>query len=234
MHCNINEIIDTISDDESAKQWKETAMTRDTNWTLKRSSPYSAVITREQFLFYETRITARLLCEGLSQNDVIDQIVKENLFQYPTEKSLKKIAIACLRRLDALEDQTLVEAIADQPSDVSKQICLYAMMRQYRLVQDFMLSVIGEKYCRLDSSFGKMDLNLFFQRLQEQDAWVATWSESTITKLKQILQKLLVDNEYLDSTDSTRLNPVLISSVLENAIRTDGQEYMLPAFNCLS
>ena len=209
-------------------------MTRDMNWTLKESSVYNAAITREQFLFYEMRITARLLCEGLSQDDVIDRVVKNNLFQYPTEKSVKKMALACLRRLEALQDQTLVEAIADQPSDVSKQICLYAMMRQYRLVQDFMLSVIGEKYRRLDSSFGKMDLNVFFQRLQEQDAWVAAWSDSTITKLKQILQKLLVDNEYLDSTDATRLNPVLISSILENAIRADGQEYMLPAFNCLA
>ena len=209
-------------------------MSKTINRAEKESSRYNAAITREQFLFYEVRITAKLLCEGLSHSEVIDRIIKENLFQYPTEKSVKKMALACLRRLDALEDQALVEAIADQPSDVSKQICLYAMMRQYRLVQDFMLSVIGEKYRRLDSSFGKMDLNVFFQRLQEQDAWVATWSDSTITKLKQILQKLLVDNEYLDSTDATRLNPILISSILENAIRVDGQEFMLPAFNCLA
>lgn len=200
---------------------------------LRDASPYNAAITREQFLFYEVRTTAKLVCEGLNNDGVVDRIVKENLFQYPTEKSVKKMALACLRRLDALEDQTLVEAIANQPSDVSRQVCLYAMMRQYRLVQDFMLTVIGEKYRRLDNSFGKIDLNVFFQRLQEQDDWVATWSENTITKLKQVLQKLLVDNEYLDSTDATRLNPVLISPLLENAIRADGQEYLLPTFNCL-
>lgn len=201
---------------------------------LRDASPYNAAITREQFLFYEVRTTAKLVCEGLNNDEVVDRIVKENLFQYPTEKSVRKMALACLRRLDALEDNSLVEAIADQPSDVSRQICLYAMMRQYRLVQDFMLTVIGEKYRKLDSSFGKIDLNVFFQRLQEQDDWVATWSESTITKLKQVLQKLLVDNEYLDSANATRLNPVLISPLLENAIRADGQEYLLPTFNCLS
>ena len=209
-------------------------MLQKSNMALKENSPYSATITREQFLFYEVRTTAKLVCEGLNNDEVVDRIVKENLFQYPTEKSVKKMALACLRRLEALEDRTLVEAIADQPSDVSRQICLYAMMRQYRLVQDFMLTVIGEKYRKLDSSFGKIDLNVFFQRLQEQDDWVATWSESTITKLKQVLQKLLVDNEYLDSADATRLNPVLISPLLENAIRADGQEYLLPTFNCLS
>ena len=194
---------------------------------LRDASPYNAAITREQFLFYEVRTTAKLVCEGLNNDEVVDRIVNENLFQYPTEKSVKKMALACLRRLEALEDQTLVAAIADQPSDVSRQICLYAMIRQYRLVQDFMLTVIGEKYRLLDASFSKMDLNVFFQRLQEQDDWVA------ITKLKQVLQKLLVDNEYLDSTEAARLNPVLISSLLENAIRADGQEYLLPAFNCL-
>ena len=200
---------------------------------LRAASPYNAAITREQFLFYEVRTMAKLVCDGLSNDEAVNCIVKENLFQYPTEKSVKKMALACLRRLEALEDQTLVEAIADQPSDVSRQVCLYAMMRQYRLVHDFMLTVIGEKYRRLDSSFGKIDLNIFFQRLQEQDDWVASWSESTITKLKQVLQKLLVDNEYLDSTEATKLKPVSISPLLENAIRADGQEYMLPAFNCL-
>ena len=203
------------------------------NAALREVSPYNAAITREQFLFYEMRSTAKLVREGLSNDELIAKIIKENLFQYPTEKSVRKMALACLRRLDAMDDPALVDAIANQPSDVSKQICLYAMMRQYRLVQDFMLTVIGEKYRKLDSSFGKAEMNVFFQRLQEQDDWVATWSESTISKLKQVLQKLLVDNDYLDSTDATRLNPVLISPLLENAIRADGQEFMLPAFNCL-
>lgn len=206
----------------------------DSNRTaLRKASPYNGAITREQFLFYEVRTTARLLCEGLSREEIAERVVKENLFQFPTEKSGRKMALACLRRLDAMEDTQLVEAIADQPSEVSRQICLYAMMRQYRLVQDFMLSVIGEKYRVLDSSFGKRDVDLFFRRLQEQDEWVATWSDKTIEKLKQVLRKLLVDNGYLDSPSAARLNPVLISSILENAIRADGLEYLLPAFNCL-
>ena len=199
---------------------------------LRKASPYNAAITREQFLFYEMRATAKLVCDGLSKDQVADRIVKENLFQYPTEKSVRKMALACLRRLDFLKDDSLVETLATQASDVSKQVCLYAMMKQYRLVLDFMLTVVGSKYRLLDASFGKADLNGFFLRLQEQDDWVATWSDATITKLKQVLQKLLVENEYLDSTDSVHLNPVLISSVLENAIRSKGDEIVLPAFNC--
>lgn len=35
--------------------------------------------------------------------------------------------------------------IASQPTEVSKQICLYALMKQSRLVWEFMLTVIGVK-----------------------------------------------------------------------------------------
>lgn len=212
----------------------EAIMKRNSNKTLKDASPYSAVLTREQFLFYETRITAKLLEEGLSREEVIDRIVAENLFQYPTEKSIRRMALVCCHRLEALNDKTLQSAIATQPSEVAKQICLYAMMKQYRLVWDFMITVIGSKYRNFDMSFGKIDLNTFFARLQEQDSWVATWSDSTVAKIKQVLAKILVENDYLDSISSDHLNPVLISTLLENGIRSNNDNIALAAFNCLS
>lgn len=195
---------------------------------------YKASITREQFLFYEMRTTAKLLCEGLTDNDIVEQILADNLFQYPTEKSIKRMVNACIARLKNMNDKDLICAIANQPSDVSKQICLYAMMKQSRLILDFMLTVIGEKYRSRDNSFGKIDLNTFFMRLQEQDDTVATWSDSTIAKLKQVIVKMLVENEYLDNVKSEQLNPVWIFPVLENAIRNNNDEAMLPAFNCFA
>lgn len=201
---------------------------------LQAASPYNAAITREQFLFYEVRTTAKLLYEGYSSEEVVERIISDNLFQYPTEKSVRKMALACLRRLEALGDNSLVSAIATQPSEVAKQICLYAMMKQYRLIWDFMITVIGEKYRLSDTTYGKIDLNSYFLRLQEQDDWVATWSDSTVTKLKQVITKMLVENEYIDNIKSTKLNPVWLHSVLENAIRENGDEIALPAFNCFS
>ena len=127
-----------------------------------------------------------------------------------------------------------MKAIATQPTDVAKQICLYAMMKQYRLVWDFMITVIGEKYRLRDTSFGRIDLNTFFLRLQEQDEVVASWSDTTLTKLKQILARVLVENEYLDSTKATKLNPVWLNSTLENAIKDNGDDAALAAFNYFS
>ena len=201
---------------------------------MDNTYPYIASLTREPFLFYEMRTTAKLLSSGMSNNDVVTQITSDNLFQYPMEKSVARMAKACLKRLAAMDDNDLVRAIAQQPTDVAKQICLYAMMKQSRLMWEFMLTVIGEKYRLKDSSFGRIDLNTYFMRLQEQDDAVATWSEGTITKLKQVLAKVLVENEYLDDIRADHLNPVYLHPILENAIRSHGDLMVLPAFNCFS
>lgn len=201
---------------------------------MNSTYPYIASLTREPFLFYEMRTTAKLLTSGLSTEDTVAQIVTENLFQYPTEKSITRMAKACVKRLQAMEDADLIHAIATQPTEIAKQICLYALMKQSRLVWEFMLTVIGEKYRSKDSSFGRIDLNTYFIRLQEQDDTVASWSEGTITKLKQVLAKILVETEYLDDVRADHLNPVYLHPILENAIRSHGDLAVLPAFNCFS
>lgn len=63
-------------------------------------SPYkgSGQLTREQFLFYEMRTTARLMNEGIPDDEILNKIVEDNLFQYPTEKTIRQTAGA-LREL---------------------------------------------------------------------------------------------------------------------------------------
>ena len=201
---------------------------------MDSSFPYIASLTREPFLFYEMRTTAKLMVEGLAESEIVDRICADNLFQYPTEKSIRKMAKACVKRLKGMGDETLISAIASQPTDVAKQICLYALMKQSRLVWEFMLTVIGEKYRLRDSSFGKIDLNSFFLRLQEQNDAVAGWSDTTITKLKQIITRVLVETEYLDDIRADHLNPVWLNPILENAIRSNNDDIILPAFNSFS
>lgn len=190
-------------------------------------------ITREQFLFPETRITARLMIDDNCDDDVIaKKIIDDNLFQFPTEKMIGNIANVCLKRLHGLDDMGLVDSIAHKPVDVAKQICLYAMMKQYRLVWDYMITVIGEKYRQRDFSYGKIDMNVFFMRLQEQNDEVASWADSTVIKMKQVMNKILAENDYIDGPRATKLNTVLICSELENVLKENGDEIALSAFNC--
>lgn len=200
-------------------------------------SPYngSGALTREQFLFHETRITARLIAdEGLCDEAVIDAVVRENLYQFPTERMIKNIAKACVKRLRVIDDTRLVDIIAHQPVDVAKQACMYAMMKQYRLVWDYMVTVIGTKLANKEMSYGQIDLNVFFMQLQEQDDAVASWSDATIKKLKQVLNRILIENGYIDGPRADHINPVWLNYPVEDLIRDNGDESVLPVFNCFS
>lgn len=204
--------------------------------TGQYESPYrgSAQITRQQFLFYEMRTVAKLMREGMGDEEIINRIVEENLFQFPTERSIRLVARGCIARIRTMNDDDLVDAIATSGSETAKQVCLYAMMKQYRIVWDFMITVIGEKYRIQDFSFGQRDVNVFFMQLQEQDELVASWSESTIKKIRQVLIRLLKENEYLDDIKANHINPVLLNPMLENAMRCNNDDCALLAFNCFS
>ncbi len=108
-------------------------------------SRYKSAISEEDFLFYEMRVAAELAVEGYTDDTIVDLIVENNLFQYHTEDAERRMAWVCLECLHGLPDWSMEEALANQPTDVARQIALYATMRHYRLIWDFMVNVIGEK-----------------------------------------------------------------------------------------
>ena len=77
-------------------------------------------------------------------------------------------------------------------------------------------------------------LNNYFLRLQEQKDVIASWSDSTISKLKSVIGRLLIETEYIDDFKADHLNPVWLNPLLENVIRSNHDEVILPAFNCFS
>lgn len=195
-------------------------------------SSYNGALTAEQFLFYEIRIASHFFLQGIQLTEAIQKITSENLFQYPTEREIARMTRTCYRRLEALDNNSLVHEISEAPPEVAKQINLYAIMRYNRLVWDFMIYVIGEKFRTQDFSFNRKDLNAFFSHLQAQNDSVAGWSDNTINKIKSVLVRCLVETEYLDHPKSTTLNPVFLCEELEQGIRENNDMEALPAFNC--
>ena len=192
---------------------------------------YNGALTREQFMFQEMRIIARLRIKGFSDQEILDRVFQENLFQYPTERESKRKCRACLKRIDSMADIPFaIEALANSAIGEAKQAALVALMCQSLLMQDFMINVIGEKYRRLDMTLTRRDMNLFFDRLAEQDDNVASWSDQTIEKLKAVIRACLRDTEYIQGTNET-LHPVLLCDDFANALKNAGRRNFLPAFN---
>lgn len=192
---------------------------------------YSGALTREQFMFQEMRITSRLKLEGLDDQRILEKVYDDNLFQYPTEREIKSKCRACLKRLASINDMPYVlDALANGTLGEAKQAALVALMCQNMLMQDFMLTVIGEKYRRMDMTLTRRDMNLFFERLAEQSEVVASWSDQTIKKLKVVIRSCLREAEYIHGTEET-LYPVLLGEEFAAALKEAGYRRFLPAFN---
>lgn len=201
--------------------------------------PYNGAITREHFLMRETRLVAQLKAgDHLTNEQIVERVTAENLFQYPTARELGSIARACCRRLDALSDdpttrETLTCLVAHGTLEQARQTNLYANMRAYRLVWEFMVSVVGPRNLALDPSLPRRDVMAFLEQLRTQDEHVARWSDATMTRIRQALTGSLAECAMYDRKTQT-LQPIYLDFELEQGIRANGDEACLPAFNRLN
>ena len=72
---------------------------------MDNTHSYNGSLTAEQFLFYEIRIAAKMYLDGKKIEEAVEEIKKDNLFQYPTERQVSRLARACYKRMDALDNE---------------------------------------------------------------------------------------------------------------------------------
>ena len=189
---------------------------------------YSAALTGESFLFYESRQVARLKLSGRNQQQIREEIKSQNLFQYATEKSLAKRINAVQKRVDTL-DEMLLRFLAEQPSATAKIINLYAIMNTNKLMLDFMIEVIGEKFEQGNLVLEKRDLNEFFAAKREQQENVARWSDETVAKLKRVLPRIIFEAGILVDRNTGTLQRLTLDKDVEKYFRDHGEIEFLKA-----
>lgn len=189
---------------------------------------YSAALTGEPFLFYESRQVARLKLNGRNQQQIREEIKNQNLFQYANEKRLNIRITAVQKRVDTL-DETLLRFLAEKPSATAKIINLYAIINTNKLMLDFMIEVIGEKFEQGNLLLEKKDLNEFFAAKREQQENVARWSDETVAKLKRVLPRIIFEAGIIVDRDTGILQRLTLDKDVEKYFRDHGKIEFLKA-----
>lgn len=202
-------------------------------------STYRGTITREQWLLREMRVVARLMLDdGLTAPAELTAHIQElNAFQYPTERELKSIARACIRRIASVsEDRAITERLtgllAHGTADQLRQANLYAMMCDNRLVWEFMLDLVADKRRRLDQSLRSYEIASFIEGLRAQSETVDNWSDATRNKARQVLTKCIVEC-CMYNRKKEELLPIFADFELAQIIRANGDERALAAFGII-
>lgn len=197
---------------------------------------YNGSLTREQFLLREMRITARtLIQECFDQDRAIECICADNLYQYPTEREQRSIARACIRRLmgvssDAMTRGALIDLVANGSSEQAAQAVVYALMCDNRLVWEFMTILVAERYGAHDLTLTNQDITSFVNGIAASNETVAGWSDATRNKIRQVLNRMLVDAGFKENVRTSELLPVYLDAELAHIMQANGDAPAFAAF----
>ena len=175
---------------------------------------YKSTIKSRPFLFKETKKAAYLINKGFKDFEIKDKAKNDNIFQVNTEARRSEIASIVLQRLKAIDD-FLIEKIVNGEIGTSKQVVIYAIMKTDRLFFEFMYEVFREKMLLRDFTLQDKDFNIFFERKKEQSERVASWTDYTFYKLKQVYIRILFEAGFIKDQKKDReiVKPIIEEDV---------------------
>jgi hypothetical protein len=153
---------------------------------------YKSTIKSRPYLYKETKKAATLISKGLEVNKIKERSLEENIFQLESEARKREVASIITSRLQEL-DNYIIEKIVESNIETSKILVLYAIIKTDRLFFEFMNEVYKEKMLLRDLFIKDKDFNIFFQNKREQSDKVASWTEYTFKKLKQVYIRILFE-----------------------------------------
>lgn len=176
-------------------------------------SRYSLSFTSGSLLMRESVVAAPLYLAEHDWGTVRSRLVEENLLQTRTASSAQRRSRETVQRLEVLTDPEL-ELLVDSTSTERGHLLWTAACRRYSLIGEFAVEVLREKFLLMVSSVTHDDFDTF---VHEKAIWheeLADLRESTLTKLRATLFRMLIEAGLLSET--WRINQVLLSDrVLE-------------------
>lgn len=123
---------------------------------------------------------------------VAKAIREEGLLGYQVAKTAERIGSELIGRLREL-DTPLLDYLRSCIPEERRMIAWVACCRHYSFVREFAAEVVRDRFLAGISSIAKADYLSFFERKEPQHPELASVSESTRNKLRQVLFRMLAD-----------------------------------------
>lgn len=188
---------------------------------------YKSTIKSRPYLYKETKKVANLINQGVSLINIKEKSLEENIFQLESEARKREVASIIVSRLQGLDDY-IIEKIVNGNIETSKILVLYAIIKTDRLFFEFMKEIYKEKIVLRDLFLRDKDFNIFFQSKREQSERIASWTEYTFKKLKQVYIRILFECGLIVNQKGDReiKIPIIENQVKEHLIKIGDKVYV--------
>lgn len=174
-------------------------------------------------MMYEMKQVCKLKLQGLSDTDIKEKVIDENIFQYKKKSSLKRSFPYILKRINILDDK-LRNMMVQEPFEVVKVINLYSILKTDQLFYEFMNEVVKEAFDKGEKELERKNVNVFFTYKAEQSEFVANLAESTVKRLKSAYMKVLIEVGIVKDLRSRELHQLLIDEQVRKHLESIGDK----------
>jgi hypothetical protein len=191
-----------------------------------RPQIYNAEIVAGSLLVPESRKIARLLLNNSAKDAWHKSIQVKNILQKRSPATAKRQTKLIRNRLEPMSPE-LWQLIAKGSADVTTQALLAAAIKHSRMLGDFMNKVLRENWRIFKQNISPKDWDLFLESCAQVDPAVIQWSDLTLSKLRQVVFRILAEAKYVDGTRSLRILPVTIIPEVRNYLFANSEKYVL-------
>ncbi|AFY89305.1 MULTISPECIES: DUF1819 family protein [Chroococcidiopsis] len=188
-----------------------------------------AARTSHAFVLTETATVAQLIHQGVTQEQIRTQVLVEDLFGLRSQVSRARALQTILKRLGQTTE-AYIQFIATGNPDIRRLTILFLILREDRLLREFIAEVLLDKIKGCDRLVTPADLRTFFETKRDSCSAVAAWSESTYKKVASNTLLVLVNAGLLQPTSpkgNYQIRAVPIPSALRQQLLADGLGYYL-------
>ena len=195
----------------------------------RRAENYSAGIMSESPWFLEFKKLVQLYYSGLTESEVRQHCIEENVFGMQTERRVITTFQYLNRRFQSM-DQMLVELFCNSDLATQKHINLIAVVSGDRLFFEFLNEVYREKSILGFDVLEVADANTFFRDKAVESEELAAWKDTTVQKVRASFFNFMLDANLVQK-DKKRflLTPPILDIALERYLEFNGKESLLKA-----
>ena len=152
-------------------------------------------------------------------NTTISQLKVDGLTSSPKEKSKQRILREIVNRLQTLNKTELYFLVEEADRRDQALIIWLSICRAYRLIREFTLEIVQDRYLAYQLELPPSTFDLFFEHKAEWEDTLASTSASTRVRLRQVLFKIMREVGII--SEENRIQTTYLSASLRRLIEEE-------------
>jgi len=178
--------------------------------------PYKMSFTSGGLFLNESVIVAELHVAGEDWKVTLSRALEEGATSLPKAASNRRTLREIVNRLMTLTEDEVRFLVEDAGRQEQQHLLWVATCRAYRFVREFAVEVICDRYIAYQLDLPLESFDIFFDAKADWNEGLASISESTRNKLRQILFRMMREAGVI--SDGNRIQSTYLSAQLRQVI----------------